>query len=354
MAFIFGGAIIGENVSLAMVVSIAGSSIISKFYLINGILLFLLPVLFFNNVDRVNRGKLLSFILAFTAGLLILYVCSFSLVKHLGSGSQLPSILLWLIYPISYLSKTIIFLTFWTLANDICLTNEAKQRFPRVAAWGFVGGLSGACIARVILDIASAEMLLVLWATAYIVAFLLARIVTTSFSERLRPHEQFTAEPLRGGGSLFKSVEDVLSIDLVRLISVLYFFTFIAVFTLDFLFWNRCYSAYPAIKSLASFQFTFFIIHSIATIIGLRGFMPKLIEKLGFPRIFVLCPISLFAGSLLLIAAENSSLSDTLCLRMPSRLSTRCFLHQSQWKNAVAQKPCLKESLNRPLFSFQE
>ncbi|MBD3392687.1 MAG: hypothetical protein GF410_11770, partial [Chitinivibrionales bacterium] len=115
LVFVFAGAIVGETVSLSMVVSIAGSGILSRLYLLNGLLLFLLPPLFFSNIDRVNRGKLLSFLLVFTVALLIVI---FAVLKLGGNlGTEVVTGLLWVMYPLSYLSKTVLFLTFWTLAN---------------------------------------------------------------------------------------------------------------------------------------------------------------------------------------------------------------------------------------------
>ena len=90
--FLFGGAIIGETVSLTMVVTILGPAIISKLYLINGALLFLLPPLFFQNIDKVNRGKLLSIQLLVSAGILTAYFIGIHELGNMGhSTARCPS-----------------------------------------------------------------------------------------------------------------------------------------------------------------------------------------------------------------------------------------------------------------------
>ena len=179
LLFLFGGAIVGETVSLSMAVTVAGPAGLGKLFLVNGILLFLLPPLFFNNIDRVNRGKLLSTQLLIVPMVLFCYIAVFSFVGQ----ENMKALAFWIliIYPVSYLSKTTLFLSFWTLANDIYSTEESKKGFPRIAAWGFIGGLCGACGARLLLVVIDAQMILGLWALAYCVAYFIARSVTSRY-----------------------------------------------------------------------------------------------------------------------------------------------------------------------------
>jgi len=127
---VFGGAIVGETVALSMVISVVGPGVLGKLYLINGFLLFLLPPLFFNNIDRFNRGRLLSFELIVVSFVLLLYLVFLTIV--IGRVESIATILLYGIYPLSYLTKIVLFLTFWTLANDVCFTREAKKEFPKI------------------------------------------------------------------------------------------------------------------------------------------------------------------------------------------------------------------------------
>ncbi len=300
-AFIFGGAIVGETVALSLVVSVAGSDALSKLYLINGSLLLLLPPLFFRNIDRVNRGKLLSGALLISCGALGFLL----LGLQLGADNPIGALFFRAMYPFSYLSKTILFLTFWTLANDCYNTGEAKRGFPKVAAWGFVGALAGACVARILLEVVDPKTIIAIWALAYFVGFLLARNVTVQFRGRLLVKEQIRFD-MRGSKKVFQEVEDVLSIKLVRLISALYFLVFVAVFSVDYLFWQRCHQWFTTTSSLASFQFSFYLTHGVITIAGLWFLMPRLIRRLGFPRIFSFLPITLFGGALMVLVFEQS------------------------------------------------
>jgi hypothetical protein len=304
LLFLFGGAIIGETVSLSMAVTVAGPAVLGKLFLVNGVLLFLLPPLFFSQIDRVNRGKLLSVQLLIVPVILFCYIAAFTLV----GPDDMKALSFWilLIYPVSYLSKTTLFLSFWTLANDIYSTDESKKGFPRIAAWGFVGGLCGACMARLLLMVIDAQMILGLWAVAYCIAYFFARTITTRYRTQFLRKEYI--EEASSGVPLFTGMKTVLQIKLVRLIALLYFLVFIAIFLQDYLFWKKSAAFFPTSNSLASFQFSYYVAYSFITIAGLYFFMPGLIARLGFTRVFSFLPLTLLAGSSLIFCIESIGL----------------------------------------------
>ncbi|MBD3392150.1 MAG: cyclic nucleotide-binding domain-containing protein, partial [Chitinivibrionales bacterium] len=169
-------------------------------------------------------------------------------------------------------------------------------------AWGFAGGLGGAWVARMLLEIVEPETIILVWVSAYLAAFVFTRRITRMYRLRLLQKEHV---PEAGGvqqiGSMLGSVRDVLAIDLVRLISVLYFLVFVGVFSLDYLFWHTCHLWFRTPRSLASFQFSFYMAHGVVTVLGLRFVMPPFIRRWGFPRIFSLLPLVLVCGSGLMI-----------------------------------------------------
>ncbi len=214
LAFIFCGAIVGENVSISLVVTELGSAVLSKLYLVNGVLLYGLPLFFLSRIDRLDRGLFLSRQLLFVSAILaIILMIMIVVLSH-----QIPfkSIILFSLYPISYLSKSILFLTFWTLANDIFPTNEAKRIFPIIAAWGMVGGLIGACVARLLLTVFPTEGVIILWAISYLAAWYFVEKTRVHFKDRLRNREDL---PLLNNNNLFAGASDVLTIKLVRLMA---------------------------------------------------------------------------------------------------------------------------------------
>lgn len=301
LAFIFCGAIVGETVSLSLIVTTVGSGILSRMYLINGLMLLGLPLLFFNHIDRVERGKLLS-VQLFTVTV-ILSAISLILMFSIRSESVWVKSLLFILYPLSYLSKTTLFLTFWTLANDIFTTNESKKAFPVISAWGFAGGLSGACMSRLLVEIAPAELVLAVWTVSYGVAFVFSLKTRSHFSRKLL----HTEEVQNHASGILENVESVLTSKLVRLIAVLYFFIFIAVFSVDYLFWNKSHEWFTTSASIASFQFSFYLVHAIITIAGLWFLLPGLISRLGFSRILYVLPMILTTGGVILLILHKTT-----------------------------------------------
>ena len=299
LLFLFGGAIVGETVALSMIVSIAGSQVLGKLYLINGLLLFLLPPLFFNNIDRFNRGKLLSIQLITTSAILFVYLIVLRLVDTVTIN--VISFILHFIYPISYLSKTVLFLTFWTLANDICYTRETKKEFPKIAAWGFAGGLTGALISRALLELIAPDMIIGLWALSFIIAFFFAWRIAKQYHVRLLPKE-YIPKQVKEKRGIFEDIKSVLSIDLVRFISYLYFSIFTAIFLIDYLFWKTCLLWFTTFKELASFQFSFYLAHGIITVTGLLFITPYLVSRFGFIKLFSFLPYTLLFGSMFIFS----------------------------------------------------
>lgn len=305
LLFLFGGAIVGETVSLSMVITVSGPAVLGKLFFVNGMLLFLLPSFFFRYIDRVNRGKLLSFQLLVVP---IILLCYLVLFKAVGRDTYYAvSFLILCIYPISYLSKTTLFLTFWTIANDIYHTEEAKKGFPKIASWGFAGGLLGACSARLLLEVIDADMILGLWALAYFIAYLFSKNITSHYWERFL-HKEYVASPAERA-VVFSSFRSVMNIKLIRLISLLYFLVFVSIFFLDYLFWKKSAAVFPTSNSLASFQFSFYLIYSFATILGLRFVMPRCIVRWGFTRIFFMLPFSLLIGAVLLLGIHAAGVA---------------------------------------------
>lgn len=290
LAFVFCGAIVGETVSISLVVSELGSTVLSKLYFVNGLLLFGLPLLFFKKIDRIDRGNLLSRQLLVISGILVILLFTYTIV----STGDLPfkHIILISLYPLSYLSKTTLFLTFWTLANDIFHTSEAKKTFPIIAAWGLVGGVAGAYAARLLVTVFPTEGIIALWAFSYIMAWFFSEKVRDKYKDQLRFREDLPYV----SNHIFADASHVFTMKLVRLMAALYFLIFIAIFSIDYLFWNACHQWFKTSESLASFQFTFYLIHACVTIIGLRLLLPLLIAHMGFARLFYCLPVTLFAG----------------------------------------------------------
>ena len=329
--FLLGGVIVGETVSLTMVVTAFGPGVLGKLFFVNGLLLLLLPPLFFNRIDTINRGTFLTAQFGVTAVILCVCLLILGPLHTLFPSTMGINRIVVFIYPISYLSKTLLFLTFWTLANDLFGTEEAKKGFPIIAAWGFAGGLIGACIARILLARFDISVVIVLWIVAYGIGMFLTQKITKVYGRVFRKKEH--VEKSGGQAAVFSGIEKVWQNKLIRGISAMYFFVFVAIFLQDYLFWKKSAVIFATSQSLASFQFSFYLFHSIATIAGLWYVMPPLIRARGFPRIFPALPIMLFSGSIILLVMN--SISCTLPMQFAVFLGIQ-FGRQVVFENAFS------------------
>lgn len=295
--FIFGATIVGETVVQSLIISDMGPAILPKLNFVNGILLFLLPALFFSKIDKINRGDLFRKTLKYAAliVLAVFFLYQFSSLLHSDFVSK--GFLL-LLYPISYLLKTVLFLSFWSVATDISDAVEAKRIFPSVAAFGFMGGLTGSVLSRFLLSFVDAIYILLFWFALYILALYSMKSFVRLYKRQLIPLETLPTSANKRF-AILDSIKLIFKMPLVRNIANLYFTIFITIFVLDFFFWSMCNTFYDTPSKLASFQFTFISFHSVITILSLRYFTPDHVNEKGFTSVFSYLPKTLFTGALL-------------------------------------------------------
>lgn len=297
LSFLFCGAVVGETLSLSLVVTRIGPGILGKLYLVNALMLLLLPVGIYRFIDRLNRGKFLSYLFLVTVVLVTGILFGHQLVRY---RTDLSNRIIVLLYPVAYLSKTVLFLTFWTLLNDIYSIKDAKRRFPVIAAWGFAGALAGVVIARVLITVVSTQTVVVFWMIVYLAGWLYAKKIGKKYGNRLSPVEDIPdiRKSFLGTGELLKN-------RLIRIMAVFYFGIFTMVFIIDFLFWRCCYLALKTSESVASFQFTFYMVHATVTILLLRFLLPSVIRKVGFTLILFVLPLLFVVGGIILIIIQE-------------------------------------------------
>jgi len=293
--FIFGATIVGETAVTSLIVSAFGSEILGKLYLLNGGILLFLPVIFFKKIDSVNRGILLKNVLI-VASVLSSVLFTLYLISQEVFPDKSQFILL-LFYPVSYLLKTILFLTFWIMSTDVCEPGESKSVFPRVASAGFMGGLCGALISWFFLNFVKAEYILLFWSFLYLVSYFSVNRVVQAYNENLIPKEVLPSANLNHFSSLIDDTREVFKNSLVRNIAILHFGIFISIFLVDYHFWQQCSGAFSGAGKLSQFQYGFYIFHSLLTIFLLRFITPDLIAIRGFTRIFSYLPMTLFIGA---------------------------------------------------------
>ena len=296
--FVFGATIVGETIITALIVSSLGAQVLSKLYLVNGLILFILPLILYSRIDRSNRGdqlKQVSIIALFVViGLYILYVGLYR------NNPSIASSVLLVFYPFSYLLKSVMFLTFWTVANDISDTAESKKIFPEVAAFGFLGGLIGALISRAFLEYFPAEGIVLFWGILYGFAYLYAGFVSKKYHSLLMPKE--TLEKKNSRPPILEAAKSIYRSPLLTSLSKFYYLTYIIIFMLDYYFWSQCGLRYDEPSLLTKFSYNFYILYSLITFGFLRQVTPRLIAEKGITTVFTYLPISLIIGGGLYVA----------------------------------------------------
>ncbi|MBD3391825.1 MAG: hypothetical protein GF418_07190 [Chitinivibrionales bacterium] len=284
LCFCFATAILGDSTAEALLLAHFGADMVPKMYLVNSLFLFLFSVFAMTVIDRVDRGSFFLFLvlghgtillavwLAVTAGAAVLFIPLFSY---------------------AYVSKILLFLMFWTLANDLIDSRRAGTEFPFIAAGGTLGAISVSFAIPSLLKIISAQSLLPVWC---VLSFVLAAIflpVRKSFGSHFRSRsdrEKHTARTLK---SLVDDLRLVRREPLLWNMSVLYFLLF-------FILLNQHYEFYAAIKdryahadSLAAFLGYFNGASMGVTFVlqlTLAGFV---LRKIGSTRSMFLLPAAL-------------------------------------------------------------
>lgn len=297
--FIFGATIVGETVVQSLIISDMGPGILPKLTFVNGLLLFLLPALLLTKIDRVNRGELFRRTLKFAAIIVISVFFLYQLSSLIGIDFLRKGFLL-LLFPVSYLLKTVLFLSFWSVATDISDAVEAKRIFPSVAAFGFLGSLSGSILSRFLLTFLDAIYILLFWFVLYLLALYSLRSFIRLYKRQLIPLETLPASAKKKF-ELIGSVKLILKMPLVRNIANLYFAIFVTILTLDFFFWSVCNNFNDTPSKLASFQFSFICFHNVITILSLKYFTPDHVNEKGFTRVFSYLPKTLFGGAIVFL-----------------------------------------------------
>jgi hypothetical protein len=141
-------------------------------------------------------------------------------------------------------------------------------------------------------------MLIALWGGSFLIAWFFSGNIHTRFEKQLKSHEDFRKKALFDKQS---AGERHPSFVLLILMASQYFLVFIAIFSLDYIFWNRSQRWFATSENIASFQFMFYLVHASVTVAGLRLLLPRMIEGIGFTKIFYFLPATLTGGGIVIL-----------------------------------------------------
>src|SRR3989339_59020 len=236
---LFSSVILGDNIAESLLISNFDPSILPVMFIVNSIFLLLFSLFFINLIDRVDRGRFMLAVLA-------VHACCLLGIRVLIS-LKIPFIFP-IIYSYSYASKMMIFILFWTIANDITDARKAKETFPIIAGGGVAGGVLISYSVVFLIRIIPAEDLLFVWAGLLVAATPLVLVIYRRYFSMLK-----SSTRLPGTDGVLAQISEnyqlVRSEPLLKSMAAIYFLSFILLFAQDYLFLSTLKQTFIAGKA---------------------------------------------------------------------------------------------------------
>ncbi|MFH0922204.1 MAG: hypothetical protein V1913_17810 [Fibrobacterota bacterium] len=285
---IFASVILGDNTSDSLLLANYDTTIIPYMFIANAVLLFVISLFFITLIDKKDRGRLMM-------GVLAVHFLALLGIRFLVDARV--SFVFPLLYSYAYSAKMILFLTFWTMANDIISAREAKAAFPLIAAGGITGGILISFSVVFLMKIIPAEELLLCWAGLAFLALPLTYLVHRRFYVQLKAATSLPGRERRGL-QLANDFRMIRNETLLKNMAFIYFLTFILLFAHDYLFlstlkqsFQAAGAALPLKKAIPTFLGYFKGASNLVTIllqVTIAGF---LLKKLGTVRSALVMPV---------------------------------------------------------------
>ncbi|MGM0442806.1 MAG: hypothetical protein ACQEQV_01290 [Fibrobacterota bacterium] len=276
----FLSATLGDNVSEALVLSAYSAEFVSRFFVINGIILFFMSFFAISVIDTFNRAKLyLAFLLLYAASLVAIRL------SHV-LGDWVYAVL----YSLSYTGKIMMFLFVWTLANDISDSRRGARDFPFIAAGGTLGAIVGTFSVPQLISLIAPHDLLWVWVGILLFSALfmrsVIRVMGGHFSQR-RVNRRLSFRL----AYLWENLTVLLSKPLLTTMAISYFFIFVIIFCQQYLFYaalrERFADAAQISGFLAYFKGSFLVITFF-----LQSFVAGAVTRyIGWIRLLIVLPV---------------------------------------------------------------
>jgi len=277
----FAVAILCDSTAEALLLANYSARMIPKMYLVNALFLFLLSAFAMSIIDRVDRGMFfLSMVLGHGAILLLVWVCVLFRITFIFI----------LLFSYAYVSKILLFLMFWTLANDLIDSRKAGDEFPFIAAGGTLGAILISLSIPWLLRIISARSLLPVLCVLCIVLALFFFPLQKSFGK----HFISRSDKAKHGGRTLKSCGEDLKLirrePLLWNMSILYFILFFILLNQQYGFYSALKGRFSAAEDMAAFIGYFNGISMAATFTLQMTLAGPILKKIGSTRSMFLLP----------------------------------------------------------------
>jgi AAA family ATP:ADP antiporter len=250
-------------------------------FMINALLLFFTSAFLMSVIDRIDRGVFF----------LSLIFCHFLVVTLTRGALAIGwSFLYPLLFSYAYVSKIMLFLIFWTMANDLTDSRKAAGVFPIIAAGGTTGAIGASFAIPLFMKIIPAENLLVVWSAALFVLGIIFMLFRGSFGKELRPHPRHRTHADRGLARLRQDLMLVRGEPLLRTMAIVYFLLFFILINQQYTFYAHLKIHLVNAKALASFLGFFNGCSMFATLTLQTTVAGRILKKIGSTRSMLFLP----------------------------------------------------------------
>jgi hypothetical protein len=213
----------------------------------------------------------------------------------------------WLFLPLfsyAYVSKTILFLSFWTLVNDIIDSRKAETLFPFIAGGGTLGAIVIAYSIPVFLNFVTAANLIVIWAGIVVVLALLLQPLQDIFFRDFQPKAgayspRDISGPVRTAGLLFSDLKEINREKVLLSMALVYFTVFFVLMSQHFTFYTHLKAHFSTAsnqtRALASFLGFFNGTSMLVTFVLQNSVSRFILRRLGSTRTMYVLPAVMLA-----------------------------------------------------------
>jgi hypothetical protein len=277
----FGAAILGDSTAEALLLAHFDAHLIPTMFLVNAVFLFLMSAFMMSLIDRVDRGV-------------------FFLLLTLGHGGMLALIRIFVmmhadflylpLFSYAYVTKIVLFLMFWTLANDLVDSRRASGEFPIIAAGGTFGAILISFAIPSLLKVIAVENLLIVWAVLSLLLGFLFVPFRAVFGASFKPSSDKQKHEPRSIKSIGDDLKLINKEPLLRNMAVFYFILFFILLNQHFIFYSQLKKYLSDARSLGSFLGYFNGTSMFATFVLQIGVSGLILKKIGSTRSMLFLP----------------------------------------------------------------
>lgn len=296
----FASAILGDSTAEALLLAHFDATVVARMYLLNALLLFATSMCILPVIDRIDRGALFVW-LTIAHGAILFVVW---LAVRVGAR-----FLFMPLFSYAYVSKILLFLLFWTLANDLVDSRKAGEDFPFIASGGTLGAIAVSFSIPALLRLVSAQTLLAAWAALSLVLGMMFVPIRRAYGRRFKAG---AARGARTGGGLAGIPADLRLVGrepLLRIMAALYFLLFVVILGQQYGFYSVVKERFGQAERIASFLGVFTGISMGATFLLQATAAGRVLRRFGSTRALFAAPATLivvFAASALAGASPGA------------------------------------------------